>query len=62
MEDPELNDDGAEFDRAAVEVECVKKMFSGINEIFMNGNYYDVEEDVVSTPFVDLLAQARKLP
>lgn len=28
----------------------------------MNGNYYDVEEDVVSTPFVDLLAQARKLP
>ena len=28
----------------------------------INGNYYDVEEDTVQTPFVDLLAAARKLP
>jgi len=37
-------------------------MFNGINEIFINGNYYDVEEEAVQTPFVDLLANARKLP
>jgi len=37
-------------------------MFNGLNEIFINGNFYDVEEEAVQTPFVDLLANARKLP
>lgn len=37
-------------------------MFSGINEIFINGNFYDVEEDKVSTSIVELLGEARRLP
>lgn len=37
-------------------------MFNGIGEIFINGNYYDVEEESVATGYVDLLANARKLP
>lgn len=42
IEDPELNEEAADFDRAALETEVVKKIFNGINEIFVNGNYYDV--------------------
>ena len=37
-------------------------MSNGINEIFINGNFYDVDEESVSTPLVELLAQARRLP
>ena len=37
-------------------------MFSGINEIFINGNFYDVEEDKVSSSVVELLGEARRLP
>lgn len=43
-------------------MEIVKKIFSGINEIFINANFYDVDEETVQTPFVELLANARKLP
>ena len=28
----------------------------------MNGNFFDIDEEAVSTPIVDLLAQARRLP
>ena len=37
-------------------------MFEGINEIFINANFYDVEEDKVSTNLVELLGDARRLP
>ena len=40
----------------------LKNIFSGINEIFINGNFFDVEEDKVSTGIVELLGEARRLP
>ena len=33
----------------------VKNIFNGINEIFINGNFFDVEEEKVSTSIVELL-------
>ena len=43
-------------------METVKRIFNGINEIFINANFFEVEEEAVSTPLVELLAQSRRLP
>ena len=39
-----------------------KVLLASYNEIFINGNFYDVEEDKVSMSMVDLLKEAKKLP
>lgn len=62
IEDAELNDDGADFDRKANEVQVLRNIFAGIDEILINGNFFDVEEEKVSTGLVDLLIEARRLP
>ena len=40
----------------------MKRIFNGINEIFINANFFEVDEEAVSTPIVELLAQSRRLP
>lgn len=62
VEDPELNDDGADFDRKANEVQVIRNIFNGIDEILINGNFFDVDEEKVSTGLVELLTEARRLP
>ncbi len=55
-------EEAADFDRKANEIEVIKNIFNGINEIFINANFFEVEEDKVSTSIVELLGEARKLP
>lgn len=40
----------------------MRNIFTGIDEILINGNFFDVEEEKVSTSLVDLLTEARRLP
>ena len=40
----------------------IELLMSGYEDIFINGNFYDVEEDKVTTPLVELLTDAKKLP
>ena len=39
-----------------------KKIFDGIDEIFINGNFFEVDEEKISTNIVELLTEARRLP
>ena len=39
-----------------------KKIFEGIDEIFINGNFFEVDEEKISTNIVELLTEARRLP
>ena len=55
-------EEAADFDRKNHEIDVLKNIFDGINEIFINGNFFDVEEDKVSTNLVELLGDARRLP
>jgi adenylate/nucleoside-diphosphate kinase len=56
-------EDPSEFDRGKHEIDIVEKvLLANYNEIFINGNFYDVEEDKVSLSMVDLLKEAKKLP
>jgi adenylate/nucleoside-diphosphate kinase len=55
-------EEAADFDKKANEIEVIKNIFNGINEIFINANFFDVEEEKVSTSIVELLGEARKLP
>lgn len=55
MEDPEIAEEAADFDRKANEIEVIKNIFNGISEIFINANFFDVEEEKVSTSIIELL-------
>lgn len=59
--DTELTEDPAEFDRKVHEIEVLNKILNCGGTI-INGNFYDVGEEVVSTPIVDLMVEAKKLP
>lgn len=55
MEDP------ADFDRKIHEIEVINKILE-CGGVIINGNFFDVSEEIVSTPLVDLLVEAKKLP
>lgn len=40
IEDEELNAESPEFDKRANEIEVARKIFEGIDEIFINGNFF----------------------
>lgn len=60
--DADLEEEDPEFDKKQSEVGIVRNIFNGIEEILINGNYYDVPEESVQTPLVDLLMEAHRLP
>jgi adenylate/nucleoside-diphosphate kinase len=37
-------------------------IFKGMNELLIDGNYFDVEEDLVATPLIQLMQDSKKLP
>lgn len=51
-----------DFDRQKHEVDCISEVFKMVHECFINGNFYDVEEDLVATPLLQLLQESKKLP
>eukprot|EP00828_Plagiopyla_frontata_P023696 TRINITY_DN3029_c0_g1_i10.p1 TRINITY_DN3029_c0_g1~~TRINITY_DN3029_c0_g1_i10.p1 ORF type:complete len:1472 (-),score=263.93 TRINITY_DN3029_c0_g1_i10:1139-5554(-) len=62
IEDQEILEENAEFDRRKHEIEMIELLFSGYQQILINGNFYDTEEDKVSTPLIELLTESKKLP
>lgn len=62
VEDQELNEESADFDRKQHEISVLSSLISPLNEIFINGNFFDVEEEQVSTPILELLQEAKRLP
>lgn len=61
-EDPELNEEDPNFDKSIHELDMFKYIFADVNACFINGNFFDVDENKVSTPLVDLFTKSKKLP
>lgn len=59
--DAEITEDPADFDRKAHEIEVLNKILDCAG-VIINANFFDVSEELVSTPIVDLLVEAKKLP
>ncbi|CAD8103243.1 unnamed protein product [Paramecium sonneborni] len=59
--DPEITEDPADFDRKAHEIDVLNKILD-CGGVIINANFFDVSEELVSTPIVDLLVEAKKLP
>ena len=62
IEDAEIAEEKEDFDRQKHEIEMFGHIFNDINEVLVDGNYFDVEEDQVSTPLIQLMQESRKLP
>jgi len=62
LPDPEIDDDPEDFDLKAHEIEVVRRIFQGLEELVINGNMFDVEEGAIATPLVELLSDAKRLP
>jgi len=39
--DPELDEEAGDFDKAIGEIDAVKKIFASVQETFINGNFFD---------------------
>jgi adenylate/nucleoside-diphosphate kinase len=55
-------DDPSDFDRRVHEIAMTKHIFEGMKQSIINGNFFDIEEEAVSTPLNELLVEAKKLP
>lgn len=62
IEDPQIEEESPDFDKRAKEIQITKRIFSEVKQCFIDGNFFDVEEDVVATPLNELLVEARRLP
>lgn len=62
VEDPELNEEAGDFDRKLHEISVVSQILSPLNEVFLNGNWFDLEEDQVSADLFELLQEAKRMP
>lgn len=55
VEDAEILEEKEDFDRQKHEVEMLSEVLKEVKDTFINGNFYDIEEDVLSTPLLTLL-------
>lgn len=55
VEDQEILEEHPEFDKKKHEIEMFFKVFEDTQEIFIEGTFFGVEEETVSTPFIELL-------
>lgn len=64
QEDPEIAEEHPEFDRRKHEIEMLESLFkeTASSGCFINGNFFEVEEDKVGTPFLELLTESKVLP
>jgi hypothetical protein len=62
VEDTELLEEKEDFDKQKHEIDMMTSILSDVSECFINGNFYDVEEEVVNTPLLSLLQDSKKLP
>ena len=62
VEDQEILEESPEFDKKLQEIAVLSAMLSQLNEVFINGNFYDLEEDTIQTPLLEMLQEAKRLP
>lgn len=48
QEDPEILEEAADFDKKKHEIEMFKFVYEDVNEILIEGNYFDVDEETVT--------------
>jgi adenylate/nucleoside-diphosphate kinase len=59
--DAELLQEDDTYDAKKVELDAINYIFKDVDSIFVNGNFFEVEEKV-TTPLVELLKENKKLP
>ncbi|EGR31735.1 hypothetical protein IMG5_103090 [Ichthyophthirius multifiliis] len=62
IEDPEIKEEAADFDKRIEEIRLMKLIMSDVKQVFINGNFFDLEEDLISMSLPELLSESRKLP
>lgn len=62
IEDAEIKEEAADFDKRAEEIKITKIVFSEVQQVFINGNFFDIDEELVSTQLTELLSEAKRLP
>jgi len=62
IEDPELNEESNDFDRKSHEISIISSLLTPLNEVFINGNWFDIEEDQVSIDLFELLQESKRMP
>jgi hypothetical protein len=63
-DNPEIMEDGEDFDPEKHEVEMLNKIFDPVGSLFIDGNFYVEGEDMEydETKLIDLLTKTRKFP
>lgn len=62
IEDAEINEESQDFDKKVHEISVLTSLLSPLNEIFINGNFFDLEEEQISTPLLEMLQESKRLP
>lgn len=62
IEDPEIQEESADFDKKLHEISVLSSLLSPLKEIFINGNFFDIDEEIISTPLLEMLQEAKRLP
>ena len=61
-EDPELDDEGEEFDKEVHEKAMMKDLMAANKGLIIDGNWTTLPEEAVVTPLQDLLVESRRMP
>ena len=62
LHDPEITEEDENFDRAIHERTALTSILPSKEPLVINGKWFDVDEEKVSQPLVDLLFEGRRLP
>jgi len=60
--DPEIEDDPEDFEKEAHEKDTLKSVLNAFSPLIIDGEWFDVTEDDVSTQYTDLLFDSRRPP
>ena len=60
--DPQILEEDEDFDPAVHEQTLLRSLLPGPQPVFMNGNWFDIDSELVTSAYVDLLHASRKLP
>ena len=62
LHDPEIAEEDETFDRAVHERQALQHILPAAEPLVINGKWFDVDEEKVSQPLVDLMFESRRLP
>lgn len=60
--DPEIEDEAEDFDKEAHEKEVFKSIFNAGSVLIIDGDWFDLPEDEITTEYTDLLFNSRRPP